>query len=372
MYSFKQCFLFFIDQSVRCNASSTTSRAFQTLSYSINSNIQSTPVYGEIIQIISDITPRIVSDTQHTYNNINALSCKLYAQITLTVERGEEGRKDHKIDKHYICTPSNLFTYEEIPDFGKFIVEYVLSNLENSLNKLEGSGWRVISVDEAQVNVCQISHNSLRAYQPYPINLRGRKHVYNPDTTENCVLVSVAAHLKLAKKPGTHLNNLTQPQKLKKDRFSNLTKALKSKKDRFWREELNVENIDPANIQWQDLSILEKNNSVNINIYHLATESNNATVTPNSYSLHLARRSRFHYNEVVSLLLIGGDHVCLIPDLKQYYRNFTKKHEPIHFLCPYCLATFDSQDMSNNHTEQCSSHTTVMYPPHHQKSSFHV
>ena len=61
----------------------------------------------------------------------------------------------------------------------------------------------------------------------------------------------------------------------------------------------------------------------------------------------------------VNHLLLNNDHVCLIKNLKEFYRNFI--HKPITNLCSRCLTIFDNEDDCNNHTSNCSAQTTIQY-----------
>ena len=65
--------------------------------------------------------------------------------------------------------------------------------------------------------------------------------------------------------------------------------------------------------------------------------------------------------EKVNLLLLNDDHVCLIKNLKEFYRNFIHRNKAITNLCSRCLTIFDNEDDCNNHTSNCNVQTTIQY-----------
>ena len=341
---------------MRSSVKSALDNSLQVLSYfPADSSMQK-------CDVLRNIDSQLISDIRDIYAKNDSLSCKLYAQVTLDIEKGTPGHPNFKHDLHFINTPVDIFTLEEIPVFKQFIVAYTVNNLENSFSKLEGSGWRAVNIAEIKVHVCRINSYSLRGYAAYPSYLRGVHNVYNPDTDQNCVLIALASFKKFIKTPSVLPKNLTRD--------------IKRRGSKYWREELDIGALDPSDIQWADLDVLERKNNININIYNLHSpnhshDNNQDKInSPNTHTLHLARRSRCKYKTVVSLLLLNNNHICLIRNLISYYKNFTRKQISIPFLCPYCLTIFKNQDASNNHTENCNAHVTVNYPPPSHKIEF--
>ena len=63
----------------------------------------------------------------------------------------------------------------------------------------------------------------------------------------------------------------------------------------------------------------------------------------------------------VNLLLLNEDQVCLIKDLKKYYRAFVHRNKPINEICSRCLTIFENNVDCNNHTINCTAQTTIEY-----------
>ena len=70
--------------------------------------------------------------------------------------------------------------------------------------------------------------------------------------------------------------------------------------------------------------------------------------------------SRSDY-EKVPLLLLDDEHIYLIKDLKQFYRNFSHRHEAITNMCLRCLTAFKTDEDCRNHTKSCNSQTAIEY-----------
>ena len=57
-----------------------------------------------------------------------------------------------------------------------------------------------------------------------------------------------------------------------------------------------------------------------------------------------------------------SDHVCLIHHLNNFVRAFTRRQQPIDHMCPTCLSVFNSENDQSNHTSNCTSPSTIIYP----------
>ena len=70
--------------------------------------------------------------------------------------------------------------------------------------------------------------------------------------------------------------------------------------------------------------------------------------------------SRSDY-EKVPLLLLHDEHICLIKDLKQFYRNFSHRPENITNMCLRCLTIFKTDEDCRNHNESGNTQSTIEY-----------
>ena len=139
---------------------------------------------------------------------------------------------------------------------------------------------------------------------------------------------------------------------------SKLITKINQNPSKFWQDRINIGTLNCNFIGWESLSQLEKLNKVSFNVHSLAKQTHN----DKKYCIQLVHHSRSNY-ERVNLLLLNDDHVCLITNLKEFYRNFINRHKPITNLCSRCLTTFDNEDdyRPNNHSSNCSAQTTIQY-----------
>ena len=134
---------------------------------------------------------------------------------------------------------------------------------------------------------------------------------------------------------------------------------------RFWQSRVNIGSLGSTSIGWESISELEKLNHASINIYNLAKQSHNKS----KYEIQLVHHSRQNY-EKLNLLLLNEDHVCLIKDLKKYYRAFIHRNKPINEMCSRCLTIFEDNVDCSNHTINCTSQTTIEYAQPGEQVSF--
>ena len=125
---------------------------------------------------------------------------------------------------------------------------------------------------------------------------------------------------------------------------------------KFWQDRINIGSLNSNSIGWESLSQLEKLNKVSFNIYNLSKQSHN----DKKYCIQLVHDSRSDY-ERVNLLLLNDEHVCLIKNLKEFYRSFIHRNKAITNLCSRCLTIFDNEDDCNKHTSNCSVQTVIQY-----------
>ena len=125
---------------------------------------------------------------------------------------------------------------------------------------------------------------------------------------------------------------------------------------KFWTDRVALGSLSSYSIGWEALSELEKLNKISFVIYRLGKQTHNSR----KYCLQLVHHSRSDY-EKVPLLLLHDEHICLIKDLKQFYRNFSHRHDPITNMCLRCLTVFKTDEDCRNHTKSCNAQTTIEY-----------
>ena len=188
-------------------------------------------------------------------SNLNIYSCKLYTTTTLNIERETtlEGISNVEQKHHFLITRASLYTMNELDTFISDTKEHICQRLENSEKELEGSGWRITGVSGFKIHLCRFAKGVLGTYAPYPRGVRGSSFIFNPNTSENCVLIALASYRYF--RENTH----KEPCYVRR--------LIGRRKSQFWRSRIQIGNLDPANIGWESLSQLEKLNGVKFIIY---------------------------------------------------------------------------------------------------------
>ena len=125
---------------------------------------------------------------------------------------------------------------------------------------------------------------------------------------------------------------------------------------KFWTDRVAIGSLNSDSIGWEALSELEKLNRISFVIYRISKQSHNSR----KYCLQFVHHSRSEY-EKVPLLLLEDEQICLIKDLKQFYRNLAHRREAITNMCLRCLTAFKTDEDFQNHTESCNAQTTIEY-----------
>ena len=288
----------------------------------------------------------ITESILNEFDKLNIKAAKMYVSITVLMVRNlpSKGEDDEnpETSEFYILSTSALYTHNEIPEFLDHVRSAVNSRLENTQKQLQGSGWIFGEILKYEVTICKFAKGILGHHKPFPHGLRGSHHIFNPRSSENCVLISLASFVFL--KPNPNI----RPCKLAAKIHRNSRK--------FWQDRINIGSLNSDSIGWESLSDLENLNKVSFIIYSLSKQNHD----DDKYCIQLVHHSRSNY-EKVHLLLLDDDHICLIKNLPEFYRSFINRRSPISNLCFRCLTIFEKEEDCNNHTSNCSAQTTIEY-----------
>ena len=185
----------------------------------------------------------------------------------------------------HMQSTANLYTQSEIDDFISHICNTVNNRLENSQNELQGSGWIVQEISDFKINFCRFTKGILGDLKPYPQGLGGSHQIFNPRTSENCVLTVLAAFEYYKEHPNTEACVLNRKI------IRNLRK--------FWQDRINIGGLNSESIGWDSLSELEKLNNVSFVIDNSSLLNHNSR----KYCIQLEHHSRSNYEKVPLLLI---------------------------------------------------------------------
>ncbi|XP_066958926.1 uncharacterized protein [Macrobrachium rosenbergii] len=261
----------------------------------------------------------------------------------------------------YLCTPPILTTIDSIYDSLEEAIEFIANNLEERLNRTEGSGWCMTSLDRVELHITRRELVNINNFKAYPKGVRGSDQVINIQSGYNCVITALEAYVVLRDNPPTRINNL--PRVLMR---------------RMGRGQFNIKH-SPADmpLTHDSFKTLEKGNNLNIYLYKLCELGMGGKQRKKHWTVHLARKGgNPQSRHLVTLLLITDDHVALIKDMLAFVKKFRhgfkqgRGTEHAGGMCYNCLTLFNSPTIREAHTQACTARTTVEYPEPGQFKQF--
>ena len=187
----------------------------------------------------------------------------------------------------------------------------------------EGSGWTVESVDDHFLNIVEYTPLNGSSYIELPQELRHhRKGLINMKNDDNeCFRWCHIRYLNPQDK---------NPQRIKKS-------------DKEFIKKLDYSGIEFP-VATKQYNKIEKQNEININVFGYENKQ--------PYPIFVSKEK---YERQMNLLLITEDenkHYVLIKDFNRFMFNQTKHEHRKHF-CMHCLQCFSSEEVLNNHKNNC-------------------
>ena len=187
----------------------------------------------------------------------------------------------------------------------------------------EGSGWTIESVDNHYLNIVQYQPMKGSSYIKLPQELRHhRKGLINMKNDDNeCFRWCHIRYLNPQDK---------YPQRIKKS-------------DKEFIKKLDYSEIEFP-VTTKKYNKIEKQNEININVFGYENKQ--------PYPIYISKEK---YEKHMELLLITEDenkHYVLIKDFNRFMYNQTKHEHKKHF-CMHCLQCFSSEEVLNNHKNNC-------------------
>ena len=187
----------------------------------------------------------------------------------------------------------------------------------------EGSGWTIQSVDNHYLNIVQYQPMKGSSYIKLPQELRhNKKGLINMKNKDNkCFRWCHIRYLNPQDK---------YPQRIKKS-------------DKEFIKKLDYSEIEfPVTIN--QYNKIEKQNDININVFGYENKQ--------PYPIYISKEK---YEKHIELLLIteeNNNHYVFIKDFNRFMYNQTKHEHKKHF-CMHCLQCFSSEEVLNNHKNNC-------------------
>ena len=222
---------------------------------------------------------------------------------------------------YFNSKPQIIINNTEIPESLQLSKQKILNMIAQWIS--EGSGWTIESVDNHYLNIVQYQPIKGSSYIELPQELKHhRKGLINMKNKDNeCFRWCHIRYLNPQDK---------YPQRIKKS------------------DKEFIKNLDYSEIEFpvttKKYNKIEKQNEININVFGYENKQ--------PYPIYISKEK---YEKHLELLLITKDdnkHYVLIKDFNRFMFNQTKHEHRKHF-CMFCLQCFSSEEVLNNHKENC-------------------
>ncbi|XP_066958770.1 uncharacterized protein [Macrobrachium rosenbergii] len=204
----------------------------------------------DVAMKLSSSIARLREDVLSNFLERGIRSAMLYLCVIITSVRmlGDMNEKN----AFYLCTPPILTTIDSIYDSLEEAIEFIANNLEERLNRTEGSGWCMTSLDRVELHITRRELVNINNFKAYPKGVRGSDQVINIQSGYNCVITALEAYVVLRDNPPTRINNL--PRVLMR---------------RMGRGQFNIKHSPDMPLTHDSFKTLEKGNNLNIYLYKL-------------------------------------------------------------------------------------------------------
>ena len=222
---------------------------------------------------------------------------------------------------YFNSKPQIIINNTEIPESLQLSKDQILNMIAKWIS--EGSGWTIQSVDNHYLNIVQYQPMKGSSYIELPQELRHhRKGLINMKNEDNeCFRWCHIRYLNPQDK---------NPQRIKKS-------------DKEFIKKLDYSGIEFP-VATKQYNKIEKQNEININVFGYENKQ--------PYPIFVSKEK---YERQINLLLITEDenkHYVLIKDFNRFMFNQTKHEHRKHF-CMHCLQCFSSEEVLNNHKNNC-------------------
>ena len=222
---------------------------------------------------------------------------------------------------YFNSKPQIIINNTEIPELLQLSKDQILNMIAKWIS--EGSGWTIQSVDNHYLNIVQYQPMKGSSYIKLPQELRHhRKGLINMKNEDNeCFRWCHIRYLNPQNK---------DPQRIKKS-------------DKEFIKKLDYSGIEFP-VATKQYNKIEKQNEININVFGYENKQ--------PYPIFVSKEK---YERQMNLLLITEDenkHYVLIKDFNRFMFNQTKHEHRKHF-CMHCLQCFSSEEVLNNHKNNC-------------------
>ena len=222
---------------------------------------------------------------------------------------------------YFNSKPQIIINNTEIPESLQLSKQKILNMIAQWIS--EGSGWTIESVDNHYLNIVQYQPMKGSSYIKLPQELRnGKKGLINMKNDDNeCFRW---CHIRYLNPQDVH------PERIKKI-------------DKEYINQLDYSEIEFP-VTTKKYNKIEKQNEININVFGYENKQ--------PYPIYISKEK---YEKHIELLLITEDenkHYVLIKDFNRFMYNQTKHEHKKHF-CMHCLQCFSSEEVLNNHKNNC-------------------
>ena len=302
--------------------------------------------------VIDECQDNFVEDIKKYFDDNGKKYCRIGATLNMVLEKKTLDPENPIQESDFAFhIKSAIINKEKAKKLMKHWRDSIHGKIEKRLSDVTGSGHIVKGIKCFEIHFLKIAANAgFGKSVPYPKNVRGGECIFNPQSDNNdCVLKCLAAFFLKKRKS--------------KQKWCHIQEKLK-RNDNLVRKLVKWDGSDT--IAYEDFARLEKLNNVNLFVYTLEK-----TNTKAGYQVSLVRKGKNDGGCVIDLLILENKHMCLIKDIHSYLRNFTRnrsKTKPI--FCRTCLSPFHDEEILNQHKENCSIPTKLIFRKKGEKLRF--
>lgn len=282
---------------------------------------------------------------------------KVFSELEITLlKRVFNAKNSAEYEPFYLILPNQLISSSSITSSIEQWSEYLNRELEERLNVVEGSGFIVHSVNSFHIAYAKIGvANTLGSFDYPRKEVRGCTNIFIPSGYHDACIVQSMAAFFIARE--------TDPQRL---RWANIAQRVNNLNTcaRYvcWKSM-------SFPIVWENISALERMNNVAIYIYGLQN------IEKSRWVVFLSRMGCKKYKLIIPLLLLNGQHACLIKDFNNFIRSVTrdsseKSKENGYRYCHTCFESFSDDNVLHRHEVECDLTVKTKFLPEGSKLKF--
>lgn len=269
------------------NITRNFNRAYTRYSFSVPEHVQGDP--GAYLRAYREFFVNFVNGLF----TLERPQLRIFPDFQFAVRRLNVEPDDEFDPVLHMCGEMRAIAQEEVEQLVNFWASEIDNKLDELLREQKGSSVGIESLSGFYINVALIEHPiRLGSFIEYPPKLWGKGHVFNPKGEANiCLMQCIAVHKCMGH--GFLYNDIKN----------------QAKSGRWCRRQVRWSSDIGTPVSFDDIAKVEDLNNSSIFIYVLAKGNNDR------HFISLARKGHGNFKDVISLLMLEGQHLALMKTL---------------------------------------------------------